>query len=719
MSKKNKSSLKARKQVKQELEKAIISFFEKNPKRLYNYKQAAAQLGISDTFTRKIVEEIIDKLERNEFIKEVEIGKYKYNGVKINEGGVTGTLSVAGTGVGFVTVEGMDEDIFIHSSKLGNALNGDVVTVKLQSNPKRGKRAEGIITSVVFRKKTRFVGVIQKSRDFAFLISDDAKIHVDFFIPLNALNEANDGEKVIAELVEWDKQDKNPTAKVVQVLGDPKDKNVEILSILANAGFDSTFDKEITKAAESISKEITTEEISKRRDFRNITTFTIDPLDAKDFDDALSVETLPNGNYSIGVHIADVTHYLVPGSIIDHEAIRRATSVYLVDRVIPMLPEVLSNELCSLRPKEEKLCFSVVFELTKEAEIMNTWFGKTIIYSDQRFTYEQVQEIIEKQEGDFKDELLLLNDLAKKIRTKRIKSGSILFNKIEVKFHLDEKRMPVGVYFKEQKDAHKLIEEFMLLANKSVALFVNNRKEEPKTYVYRVHDKPDMDKLNNFNQFITKFGYKLNMNDISSSLNKLLIDVKGKGEENLLETLAIRSMAKAYYSTKNIGHYGLSFTHYSHFTSPIRRYPDVIAHRLLYQYLQNENLKNIKEDEIEALCKHSSEMERSAAEAERDSTKFFQVIYMSDKIGKTFEGIVSGVTEWGMFIEIVENKCEGLIRLQNIPGDYFMFDEKNYRVVGRKTGRAFWLGDKVMVRIKEANLEKKQLDFELLSGQRD
>ena len=422
-----------------------------------------------------------------------------------------------------------------------------------------------------------------------------------------------------------------------------------------------------------------------------------------------------NGNYEIGVHIADVTHYVKPGTELDKEAIKRATSVYLVDRVIPMLPEKLSNGVCSLRPEEEKLCFSAVFEMDENANIKNRWFGRTIIFSDKRFTYEEVQETIEKGEGLFKEEIFILDSLAKKLRNKRMNNGSISFDKIEVRFTLDEEKQPVGVHFKEQKDAHKLIEDFMLLANRNVAELISFRKKNPKTYVYRVHDKPNPLKIEAFNQFISKFGYNLNMQDVTNSMNELLKEVKGKGEENVIETLAIRSMAKAVYTTNNIGHYGLGFGHYSHFTSPIRRYPDVIAHRLLWQYLENIDLDKIKEEETEELCKHCSEMERAAAEAERDSTKYYQVLYLADKVGQVFDGFVSGLTDWGMFVEIEENKCEGMIRLQNIDDDFYYFDEENYQIVGNNTGNKIVLGDKVKIKIVRADLNKKQLDFELIT----
>lgn len=712
MARKGKKTSKGRKQYKSELEKAIYSVFEKNPKRNYNYKQMAKQLSLVDSFSRKIVMEILLDMNRTNIIEETEPGTYRLH---LTREALQGKLDVASNGAGFVAVEGIEGDIYIHPSNMANALNGDLVSIGLVRKKKGGKRLEGRIIEVLHREKSEYVGIIEISKDYAFFVPDDNKIHVDFYVPLGALSGAQNGQKVIAKIKDWPHDTKSPIAKITEILGDPKDHNVEMVSILVNSGFASKFPEEVEREAEKIPYEIPEEEIKKRRDFRGITTFTIDPVDAKDFDDALSLQKLPNGNYEVGVHIADVTHYLKPGTKLDDEAVKRATSVYLVDRVIPMLPEKLSNGVCSLRPNEEKLCFSAVFEMDEHANIKNKWFGRTVIYSDRRFTYEEVQETIEKGEGDYKEEIFVLDKLAKTIRERRMKNGSISFDKIEVRFELDEQKQPVGVFFKQQKDAHKLIEDFMLLANKSVAEYVSFRKTQPKTFVYRVHDKPDPLKLESFNQFISKFGYNLNMQDISNSMNSLLEKVKGRGEENVVETLAIRSMAKAVYTTHNIGHYGLGFQHYSHFTSPIRRYPDVIAHRLLWQYLENIDLGKIKEEEIEELCKHSSDMERSAAEAERDSTKYYQVLYLVDKVGEVFDGIVSGLTDWGMFVEIAENKCEGMVRIQTIADDFYFFDEDNYQIVGHNSGRKIVLGDKVKVRIKAADLNKKQLDFELLT----
>ena len=553
-------------------------------------------------------------------------------------------------------------------------------------------------------------------------------MHVDIYIPIEKLNGAKDGQKAIAKIVEWPKNGVNPIGEIKTVLGDVGENNTEMHAILAEFGLPYEFPKDVERAADLIPIKITEEEISKRRDFREITTFTIDPVDAKDFDDALSIQKLKNGNWEIGVHIADVSHYVKPESMIDKEAISRATSVYLVDRVVPMLPEVLSNNVCSLRPNEEKLCFSSVFEMTDDAEVVAEWFGRTIINSDRRFTYEEAQQVIETEEGDFKDEILTLDRLAKILRSNRFKKGSIAFEKMEVKFHLDEVGNPTGVFFKVAKDSNQLIEDFMLLANRKVAEFVGKKKkgkeeiqkkEDPKEsqrpFVYRIHDKPNPDKLQNFSEFVAKFGYKLNVkniNTVADSMNNLLKEVNEKKESGMIEMLAIRTMAKAVYTTKNIGHYGLGFDYYTHFTSPIRRYPDVMVHRLLQHYLDGG--KNPDIDKLEEQCKHSSDMEKLAADAERASIKYKQVQYLTDKIGEEFDGVISGVTEWGIFVEIIENHCEGMVRLRELRDDNYYFDEDNYCLRGRKSGRVLTLGDTVRIEIKRADLVKKQLDFALV-----
>jgi ribonuclease R len=572
---------------------------------------------------------------------------------------------------------------------------------------------EGEILEILERAKSVFVGTIQISRNFAFLIPT-GKVGFDIFIPIDKLKGAKNGQKAVAEITEWPVNARSPIGEIKDVLGDAGNNDTEMHAILAEFELPYKFPENVDRMAEKIPLEIPEEEIKKRRDVRGITTFTIDPADAKDFDDALSLQKLKNGNWEVGVHIADVTHYVTSNSIIEDEAQSRATSVYLVDRVVPMLPERLSNGVCSLRPNEDKLCFSAIFELTDDAELVKEWFGKTVIYSNRRFTYEEAQQIIETCEGDFSSEMLNLNQLANKLREKRFKNGSIAFERVEIKFEIDEKGKPISVYFKEAKDSNKLIEEFMLLANKRVAEFVGKTGENktPKTFVYRIHDKPDPDKLSNFNTFIQRFGYGIQLTTsraISSSLNNLLNNIKGKKEQNLVETLAIRTMAKAAYSTRNIGHYGLSFEYYSHFTSPIRRYPDMMVHRLLEKYLAGGRSAN--EQKYEDLSKHSSDMETRAANAERASTKYKQVEFMQDHIGKIYPGVISGVTDFGVFVEL-ENKIEGMIPIRELDDDFYIFDEKNYMLAGRHSHKTYQLGDEITVKIWRTNLEKKQLDFQ-------
>lgn len=703
----------------------ILKVLSVNRNKALNYKQIAAELKVTDFAQRQLINVILEELKNNGSVIEPERGKFK---IKRSEIYITGKVDMTSTGNAYIVSEETENDVVVAPKKTLNAMHGDIVKVRVFPQGK-GKQ-EGEIVEVIERSKTEFVGTVQVSPKFAFLVPSNIKVHVDIYIPIEKLNGAKDGQKAIAKIVEWPKNGVNPIGEIKSVLGDVGENNTEMHAILAEYGLPYEFPKDVERAADLIPIKITEEEISKRRDFRKITTFTIDPVDAKDFDDALSIQKLKNGNWEIGVHIADVSHYVKPDSMIDKEAISRATSVYLVDRVVPMLPEVLSNNVCSLRPNEEKLCFSSVFEMTDDAEVVAEWFGRTIINSDRRFTYEEAQQVIETEEGDFKEEILTLDRLAKILRANRFKKGSIAFEKMEVKFHLDEVGNPTGVFFKVAKDSNQLIEDFMLLANRKVAEFVGkkkqdtrhktqdqkeNGKESQRPFVYRIHDKPNPDKLQNFSEFVAKFGYKLNVKNISTvadSMNNLLKEVNEKKESGMIEMLAIRTMAKAVYTTKNIGHYGLGFDYYTHFTSPIRRYPDVMVHRLLQHYLDGG--KNPDIDKLEEQCKHSSDMEKLAADAERSSIKYKQVQYLTDKIGQEFDGVISGVTEWGIFVEIIENHCEGMVRLRELRDDNYYFDEDNYCLRGRKFGKVLTLGDTVRIEIKRADLIKKQLDFALV-----
>jgi ribonuclease R len=705
----------------------ILKVLSKNSGKALNYKQIAAELNVTDQSQRILINTILSELKVNDAVTEPERGKFK---IKSIQKYITGRADMTSSGTAYIISEETENDVLIAPNKTLNAMHGDIVKVLLY--PKRKDKLEGEIVEVIERARVKFVGTIQLSPRFAFLVPSNNKVHVDIYIPLEKLNGAKDGQKAIARITEWPKNGVNPIGEITEVLGNVGENNTEMHAILAEFGLPYEFPKDVERAADLIPIVITKEEIAKRRDFRDITTFTIDPVDAKDFDDALSIQKLENGNWEIGVHIADVSHYVKPDSMIDKEAIARATSVYLVDRVVPMLPEVLSNNVCSLRPNEEKLCFSSVFEITDDAEVIHEWFGRTIINSNKRFTYEEAQQVIETEEGEFRDEILTLNRLAKILRANRFRKGSIAFEKMEVKFHLDEAGNPTGVFFKIAKDSNQLIEDFMLLANRKVAEFVGkvkgaqeskNKNQETKTksqdsnraFVYRVHDKPNPDKLANFAEFVGKFGYKLNIRNektVADSMNNLLKEVNEKKEAGMIEMLAIRTMAKAIYTTKNIGHYGLGFEFYTHFTSPIRRYPDVMVHRLLQHYLDGGKSPDI--EKLEEQCKHSSDMEKLAADAERASIKYKQVQFLSDKIGQEFDGVISGVTEWGIFVEIVENHCEGMIRLRDLHDDNYFFDEDNYCLRGRKYGKVLTLGDTVRIEVKRADLVKKQLDFALV-----
>lgn len=694
----------------------VLNVLSSNPSKTLNYKQIAAELQVTDHAQRLLINTILSELKNSDVISEPERGKFKFKSI---ERYISGKLDMTASGTAYLVSEEMEDDVMIQAKKTGNAMNGDIVRVRLLGKG-RGKQ-EGEVVEVLERARTEFVGTLQLSPKFAFLVPSNNKVHVDIYIPLDRLNGAKNGQKAIAKIVEWPKNAVNPIGHITEVLGNAGENNTEMHAILAEYGLPYHFPKDVERAADLIPVKITPEEIAKRRDFREITTFTIDPVDAKDFDDALSIQKLKNGNWEIGVHIADVSHYVKPGSMIDKEAVSRATSVYLVDRVVPMLPEVLSNNVCSLRPNEEKLCFSAVFEMNDSAEVLKEWFGRTIINSDRRFTYEEAQAVIETKEGDFTAEILTLDRLAKILRANRFKTGSIAFEKLEVKFHLDESGNPTGVFFKQAKDSNQLIEDFMLLANRKVAEFVGKRgknqekskiSEGNRAFVYRIHDKPNPDKLQDFSDFVAKFGYKLNIKNektVADSMNNLLKEVNQKKESGMIEMLAIRTMAKAVYTTKNIGHYGLGFDYYTHFTSPIRRFPDVMVHRLLQHYLDGGKSPEITA--LEEQCKHSSDMEKLAADAERASIKYKQVQYLEDKIGEEFDGIISGVTEWGVFVELKENHCEGMVRLRDLRDDQYYFDEDNYCLKGRKFGKVITLGDEVRIEIKRADLVKKQLDF--------
>jgi len=731
MSKKNKIFNKKKGSVVKDLSAKILKTLNKNSQQSFNYKQVAAKLDISDAGGKQQIIKKLEELKQKQRIEETSRGKYK---IIQNEHYHVGILEVTSNGNAFFISEGLERDAFIPTINLNRGLDGDTVKVYVYRR-RNNDRFEGEVIEVIERAKTEFVGVLQMNKNFGFVIPDSQKMYADIFISKQHIGKAEHGDKVQAKITNWPDNSKNPFGKIITVLGKPGEHDTEIHSILLEYGLPYKFPEKVEKDAGKISMKITEEDIAKRRDMRSTTTFTIDPKDAKDFDDALSFKQLSNGNYEIGIHIADVSHYVQPNTVLEEEAYSRATSVYLVDRVVPMLPEVLSNGVCSLRPNEEKLTFSAVFEMNNKAELINQWFGRTVIYSDKRFSYEEAQEIIETKgnsissevsltgqsyvvEKEIVDATLKLNELSKKLREKRLQQGAITFDRIEVKFHLDENAEPTGVYFKESKDANKLIEEFMLLANKKVAEFIGRNKNgspTKNTFIYRIHDEPNIEKLAGLQQIISKFGYKINTQTretTSTTLNKLLSDVHGRPEENMIETLTIRSMSKAIYTTDNIGHYGLAFDYYSHFTSPIRRYPDVMTHRLLQHYLDGG--RSPKVESYEDKCKHSSEREQLASKAERDSIKYMQVKYMQDHQDQEFEGVISGVTEWGIYVEIIENKCEGMVRIRDIKDDYYIYDEKQYALIGQATKNSLQLGDKVIVEVKNTDLERKHLDFNLI-----
>lgn len=721
----NKKNGKQKAKKEKDFSHKIYKILSKDPNKSFNYKQIAAVLELNDTQSRNLIIKELKLLASQEKIEETERGKYR---VIAKADYIEGKIDMTSRKTAYFVSPELEEDVFIPTNNLNKALDKDKVKVYIY-NRRRGRKPEGEVVEILERNKTEFVGVIDIQKNFAFVATANPKMYTDIFIPKNKLGEAENGDVVLVKMEDWPAKADSPFGEVIKVLGKPGVHNTEMHAILAEYGLPYDFPVDVEVFAQKLDTEIHKEEIARRRDMRKTLTFTIDPRDAKDFDDALSFEKLENGNYEIGIHIADVSHYVQEGTILDEEAYNRATSVYLVDRVVPMLPEVLSNFACSLRPHEEKYTFSAVFELTPKAELVNQWFGRTVIYSDQRFAYEEAQHIIETKNAaipasisltgedytapeEIKEAVLTMNELARIMRRKRMANGAISFDKVEVKFILNEQAEPTGVYFKEAKDSNHLIEEFMLLANRKVAEFIGKQN---KTFVYRVHEEPDEDKLINLQTIVSKFGYSINFKSkqtISKSLNNLLTEVQGKREQNLVDTLAIRSMSKAKYSTHNLGHYGLAFDYYSHFTSPIRRYPDVMAHRLLQYYLDGG--KSVDEETYEEKCVHSSTMENLAANAERDSIKYMQVKYMIDHKDEEFLGVISGVTEWGIYVEIVSNKCEGMCRIREIKDDYYTFDEKQYALVGEVTHNILQLGDEVYVKVKNADLVKKQLDFTFL-----
>jgi ribonuclease R len=716
MGKKVKNSL--TRDEKKTLVQNILGVYSANPHSAFNYKQVSARLGYQDRASKDLIRLLVEELFLSKELVMSKRGKYEVNpeGEHFQKGQktvVTGTVDMKGSGKAYVIPEDRSGDIFVAPENTHHALNGDLVKVFLLPL-RKGRKKEGEITEIVKRSKSQFVGVVEVSKNFAFLIPDNPSMPVDIHIPTQELNGARNGDKCIAVITEWPDHSNNPFGKIVTVLGKPGDNKVEMQSILAEFEFPLSFSKRAEQEAERIPGEIPAPEINARKDFREVFTITIDPEDAKDFDDALSLRKLESGNWEVGVHIADVSYYVRPGSTIDREAFDRGTSIYLVDRVIPMLPERLSNELCSLKPHTDRLCFAAVFELNEKAEIVEEWFGKTVIHSDRRFSYEEVQAIIESGTGEFSEEIRVLNGLALNLREERFRKGSINFETQEVRFKLDEKGKPLSIYIREMKDSNKLIEDFMLLANRRVAEKIGKKQgnKTAKTFVYRVHDVPNPEKLDVFVQFLKRLGYKMDLTSkksLAQSFNQLFRKIQGTGTETMIETIAIRTMAKAYYTTTNIGHYGLAFPFYTHFTSPIRRYPDLMVHRLLFDYLNGA--PSAVKDDYEPQCDHSSEMERKAADAERMSVKYKQAEFMLDKVGMDYDARISGVSKWGIFAEIIGNKCEGMIRLRDMGDDFYYLDEENFQVIGQRYGQRYKLGDPVRIRVKRIDVGKKQMDF--------